>query len=129
MKNKTLGNEKQHDFPLDYAGIRKTLLLMRSVNHRVRQRIIEIIGRDHRIVVTDICHELRLDQSAVSQHLAILRQASIVKTERQGKFIFYFLNKEKLNFIQRLVQLESAQNDGLMSAFEPLKPKRTFFWQ
>jgi len=129
MKNKILAKDQQLDFPLDYAGIRKTLILLRSVNHKIRQRIIEIIGQGKRIVVTDICNGLNLDQSAVSQHLAVLRQAGVVKTERQGKFIFYFLNKERLNLIQTMVQLENSQNESLMSAFEPQKPKRNFFWQ
>ena len=129
MKNKILAKEQQLDFPLDYAGIRRTLILLRSVNHKIRQRIIEIVGQGKRIVVTDICNELNLDQSAVSQHLAVLRQAGVVKTERQGKFIFYFLNKERLNLIQTMVQLENSQNESLMSAFEPQKPKRNFFWQ
>jgi len=129
MKNKILAKEQQLNFPLDYAGIRRTLILLRSVNHKIRQRIIEIIGQGKKIVVTDICNELNLDQSAVSQHLAVLRQAGVVKTERQGKFIFYFLNKERLNLIQTMVQLENSQNESLMSAFEPQKPKRNFFWQ
>ena len=129
MKNKILAKEQQLNFPLDYAGIRRTLILLRSVNHKIRQRIIEIIGQGKKIVVTDICNELNLDQSAVSQHLAVLRQAGVVKTERQGKFIFYFLNKERLNLIQTMIQLENSQNESLMSAFEPQKPKRNFFWQ
>ena len=104
-------------------------LLLRSVNHKVRQRIIEIIGRGKKIVVTDICNELNLDQSAVSQHLAVLRQSGVVQTERQGKFIFYFLNVEKLYHIQSLVQLETIQNERLMAAFEPQGRKRHFFWQ
>lgn len=129
MKNKILAKEQQLDSPLDYAGIRKTLILLRSVNHKVRQRMIEIIGQGNKIVVTDICNELDLDQSAVSQHLAVLRQSGVVKTERKGKFIFYFLNKDRLHLIQALVQLESTQNESLMSAFEPQKQKRNFFWQ
>jgi DNA-binding transcriptional ArsR family regulator len=102
---------------------------LRSVNHKVRQRIIEIIGKGKKIVVTDICNELNLDQSAVSQHLAVLRQSGVVQTERQGKFIFYFLNVEKLYHIQSLVQLETIQNERLMAAFEPQGRKRHFFWQ
>ena len=129
MKKKILEEDGQLNFPLDYAGIRKTLILLRSVNHKVRQRIIEIIGRGKKIVVTDICNELNLDQSAVSQHLAVLRQSGVVQTERQGKFIFYFLNVEKLYHIQSLVQLETIQNERLMAAFEPQGRKRHFFWQ
>jgi DNA-binding transcriptional ArsR family regulator len=129
MKNNFLTSDQQLDFPLNYAGIRKTLVLLRSVNHNVRQRIIEIIGRGKKIVVTDICNELCLDQSAVSQHLSVLRQSGVVKTERKGKFIFYFLNHERLQLIHALVQLETTQNGHLMPSFEPQKQKRIFFWQ
>ena len=86
-------------------------------------------ARFKKIVVTDICNEMNLDQSAVSQHLAVLRQSGVVQTERRGKYIFYFLNVEKLYHIQSLVQLEAIQNERLMEAFEPQGRKRQFFWQ
>ena len=43
------------------------------------------------MTVTDIYVKLRLEQSVASQHLAILRKAGVVQTERDGKFIFYSL--------------------------------------
>jgi len=39
-----------------------------------------------------------------SQHLAILRRANVVKTERDGKFIYYSLNKERIAEIVALVE-------------------------
>jgi DNA-binding transcriptional ArsR family regulator len=53
--------------------------------------------------VTDIYVKLRLEQSVASQHLAILRRANIVITDRDGKFIHYKLNYEKLNDISKFV--------------------------
>ncbi|MBC8034868.1 MAG: helix-turn-helix transcriptional regulator, partial [Chitinophagaceae bacterium] len=49
-----------------------------------------------KLTVTEIYIQLRLEQSVASQHLAILRRAGIVKTEREGKFIFYILNSNRI---------------------------------
>ncbi|MCL4132917.1 UNVERIFIED_CONTAM: hypothetical protein GTU68_015212 [Idotea baltica] len=56
------------------------------------------------MTVTDIYIKLRLEQSVASQHLAILRRAGVVITERQGKFIYYSLNNERLDQISKLVE-------------------------
>ena len=57
-----------------------------------------------KMTVTDIYIKLRLEQSVASQHLAILRRAGVVATDRQGKFIYYSLDADRLNQISRLVE-------------------------
>ncbi|MFN7278812.1 MAG: ArsR/SmtB family transcription factor, partial [bacterium] len=44
-----------------------------------------------------------LEQSVASQHLAILRRAGIVKAERDGKFIYYRINEERVLRINEFV--------------------------
>ncbi len=104
-KNETVilkkgGSEVQ----LDYADLRKAVLVLRAVNHKLRQRIIDILENGESMTVTDIYIKLRLEQSVASQHLAILRRAGVVATDRQGKFIYYSLNKERLGQISNLVE-------------------------
>lgn len=94
---------KAADIPVDYAELRKAALVLRALNHKLRQRIIELLAENQSMTVTDIYVKLRLEQSVASQHLAILRKANVVQTERQGKFIFYSLNKERLTEIGGLV--------------------------
>ncbi len=89
---------------LDYAELRKAVLVLRSVNHKLRQRIIDLLEESGKLTVTDIYVRLRLEQSVASQHLAILRRASVVRTERHGKFIYYSIDKERLDQISRLVE-------------------------
>ena len=48
--------------------------------------------------------KLRLEQSVASQHLAILRKAGIVSTEREGKFIFYTINIPRIDSINGFVK-------------------------
>ncbi|MCB0594015.1 MAG: helix-turn-helix transcriptional regulator [Lewinellaceae bacterium] len=91
------------DIKLDYAELRKAVLVLRAVNHKLRQRIIDLLEESESMTVTDIYIKLRLEQSVASQHLAILRRAGVVNTERQGKFINYSLNRDRLAQISRLV--------------------------
>jgi DNA-binding transcriptional ArsR family regulator len=86
----------------DYANIRKALLVLRAVNHKVRQQILELLEENEKMAVNELYTKLRLEQSVTSQHLAILRRAGVVATERQGKFIYYSIDKERINSISRL---------------------------
>ena len=92
------------DIPLDYLELRKAALVLRAVNHKLRQRIIDLLEENGRMTVTDIYVKLRLEQSVASQHLAILRRAGVVQTDRQGKFIYYSLDKDRLGQISSLVE-------------------------
>lgn len=104
QKNEVVTLKKgKNDIQLDYAELRKAVLILRAINHKLRQRIIDLLEENESMTVTDIYIKLRLEQSVASQHLAILRRAGVVNTERQGKFINYSLNKERLAQISRLV--------------------------
>jgi len=94
---------------IDYGSLRKAVLVLRAVNHELRQSIIELLQETDKLTVTEIYVKLRLEQSVASQHLAILRRAGVVKTSRDGKFIYYSLSPERLGEIGNLVE-QLAQN-------------------
>ena len=52
----------------------------------------ECDGRDF-LCVNALAHRLGVTQSAVSQHLRVLRQAGLVRGERRGSFMHYSLDK------------------------------------
>ena len=87
---------------IDYADLRKAVLVLRALNHKLRQKMLDLIEENDRMTVTEIYVKLRMEQSVASQHLAILRRAGVVRTERDGKFIFYSLDKERLRQISEL---------------------------
>ena len=89
---------------LDYSELRKAVLVLRAVNHKLRQRIIDLLEENGFMTVTDIYIKLRLEQSVASQHLAILRRAGVVVTSRDGKFINYSLNADRIAQISNLVE-------------------------
>jgi DNA-binding transcriptional ArsR family regulator len=48
------------------------------------------------LCVNALAHKLGVTQSAVSQHLRVLRQAGLVRGERRGPFVHYSLDKDGL---------------------------------
>ena len=83
----------------DYVKIKKAALVLRAINHKLRQLIVKTIYDHKRITVTDLYVKLRLEQSVASQHLAILRKADIVSTVREGKYIYYTVNLDRIEEI------------------------------
>ena len=97
-------NESEALRNMDYLKIKKAALVLRALNHKLRQLILKTIDEHKRITVTELYVKLRLEQSVASQHLAILRKAEIVNTVREGKFIFYTINEERIDEINKFVQ-------------------------
>ena len=87
-----------------YHNIKKAAMVLRALNHKLRQQVIKTIHENKRLTVTQLYVKLRLEQSVASQHLAILRKAGIVSTERDGKFIFYTINFSRIEAINQFVK-------------------------
>jgi DNA-binding transcriptional ArsR family regulator len=64
-----------------------------SVDKRIE--IIELLKKEP-TSVNSLAEKLGITQSAVSQHLRVLRAAGLVTDERQGYWIYYSLNKSAL---------------------------------
>lgn len=99
--------ETNENVRLDFLHMKKSMLILRALNHKLRQQILKLLDERRKVTVTEIYIELRLEQSVTSQHLAILRRAGLVSALREGKFIYYTINykriKEVNNFVEQLV--------------------------
>lgn len=102
LSNSPEGSEQSQN--LDYNLLRKAVLVLRAVNHDLRRSIIDLLEEHKQMTVTEIYIKLRLEQSVASQHLAILRRAGIVNTHRDGKFIYYSLNKVRISEISKIIE-------------------------
>ncbi|MCB0570763.1 MAG: helix-turn-helix transcriptional regulator [Phaeodactylibacter sp.] len=71
--------------------------ILRAIAHPLRMKILEFIDRNDEINVNKIYNTLNLEQSITSQHLRILRQVGLVNTQRDGKYIHYSIDYDKLN--------------------------------
>ncbi|MEO7310902.1 MAG: metalloregulator ArsR/SmtB family transcription factor [Chitinophagaceae bacterium] len=87
---------------LDLLELKKADLVVRALNHKLRLSILKLLAEKPKSPVTSIYVKLKLEQSVASQHLAIMRRAGIVKSERDGKFIYYSINTARILEIQKL---------------------------
>ena len=62
--------------------------LFKTLSHASRIRILDAL-RNGEMTVGDIQDELKMEQSSVSQHLAILRSRDFVHSRREGTSVFY----------------------------------------
>ena len=69
-----------------------------SVDKRIE--IIELLKKEP-ISVNALAEALGITQSAVSQHLRVLKSNGFVKDERQGYWIYYSLNRDALEKCRR----------------------------
>ena len=89
---------------VDLLHSKKAAMILRALNHKLRQQIVKLIDEQQKMTVTEIYVKLRLEQSVASQHLALLRRAGIVITTREGKFIFYTVDYNRLEQINLFVE-------------------------
>lgn len=89
---------------VDLLNVKKAALILRAVNHKLRQQMLKLIDEQGKMTVTELYVKLRLEQSVASQHLAILRKAGFVKTIRDGKFIYYSVNANRMQELIRFVE-------------------------
>ena len=94
------------ELKIDFQVLRKSVLVLRAVNHKLRHEMIRLIHREGKMTVTDLYVKLRLEQSVASQHLALLRRAGVVTTSRDGKFIYYSVNTDRLQEVNYSVAHE-----------------------
>ncbi|WP_251978146.1 ArsR/SmtB family transcription factor [Salinicola avicenniae] len=94
--------------PLSDRQLAPATAALKAVANESRLRILCLLLQGERSV-TEINRELTLSQSALSQHLAVLRQENLVTTRRSSQVIFYSLNGEVAErLIQTLGELDIA---------------------
>jgi DNA-binding transcriptional ArsR family regulator len=86
---------------VDTLRLKKAALVLRAINHPLRQQFLQLLHKNERMAVTSLYVKLRLEQSVASQHLAILRRAGFVNTQKDGKQVFYSVNYARLNDVTK----------------------------
>jgi DNA-binding transcriptional ArsR family regulator len=87
----------------DALAIKKSAIILRAVNHKLRQQFVKLLLEKQSLTVTEIFTNLFLEQAVASQHLAVLRRAGFVKTKREGKLVRYSINLQRLQQVQQVI--------------------------
>lgn len=89
-----------------------TVTFAKALADETRQKIMALCCC-RLLSVGDIVAALDVGQPTVSHHLKILKNAGLVRSERQGKQVFYTLNQERLAQGCCLVAEEFAPDENI----------------
>jgi DNA-binding transcriptional ArsR family regulator len=87
---------------IEEDNLKKAALRFRAINNKLRVIILQLIHKNGSMIVQDIYKKLKIEQSVTSQHLSVLRNANLVIAKREGKFIYYAVNYQQLDFMHKL---------------------------
>ena len=78
------------------SEIKKLTKLFKALSDETRERIFELLC-EAEMNVSDICDEFHTTQPTISHHLQILKNCDLVDTRKDGKMVYYYVNKEVVN--------------------------------
>jgi len=95
--------------------------IFKALAHPIRLKIIEYLQNKEKCVC-EIFSYLKIEQSYLSKHLAILRKAGVVDVRRQGKKIFYRVRNRQVDKLftcaKEVLKEEIKEKQKLLKKFE-----------
>ncbi len=81
------------EIPPVWKDVSKTFA---ALGDEQRQRILLSFERGERLNVTQLADASTLSRPTVSHHLKILREAGVLASQKEGKEVFYWIDKANL---------------------------------
>lgn len=97
-----------------FEDIENQAVLFSALADSTRLKLIRLLARQQEpnaLCVNALAHHLGVTQSAVSQHLKVLKSAGLVKGDRRGYRIHYFINHEAMKKAKQ--QISGALPDDI----------------
>lgn len=76
--------------------------LLKALADPTRWRVVATLRR-RELCVCELCDALEMTQSSLSTHLIVLRDARVVKTRKEGRWIYYSLNPANATLVEIIV--------------------------
>jgi ArsR family transcriptional regulator len=81
-----------------YKAVREVSYLGQAIADPTRVRVVAALRRAE-LCVCDLVDALKISQSTLSGHLQVLRQTGMVVTRKEGRWVYYSLDKRKAALI------------------------------
>jgi DNA-binding transcriptional ArsR family regulator len=93
--------------------MRELTRFFRALGDETRLRLVYLLARQEpgrAMCVGRLARELGVTDSAISQHLRVLKDLGLVHAERRGYRLHYFLDSERLAAYQELVREQLGEH-------------------
>lgn len=84
---------------------------LKALSDPIRREILGML-KGGRMSAGDIVERFEVTGASISRHLSVLKEADLIRDEREGKFIFYELNTSVLEDIMLFVKNLRGDNEN-----------------
>lgn len=99
------------DFEQHKQKFQKCRKALHALGNESRQEICMILMMNSEgLRVADLVHQVNLSRSVVSHHVKVLIEAGIVKSRKEGTYIYYYLDMESRVSDQLIAYFQSVKN-------------------
>ena len=95
--------------PADYNPV----TVFKTLGDDLRLAALLLIRDQVKLCVCELTEALEVSQPKVSRHLATLRDAGLLETERRGQWVYYYLNPRLPAWVARVLD-ETAQSNRVL---------------
>jgi ArsR family transcriptional regulator len=85
--------------------------MLKAVAHPMRLSILQLLEREGKLSVNEICDKLSTEQSLTSHHLSNMKLKGILSCEREGQRILYYVKIVELSNLLRCMEACSCHFD------------------
>ena len=90
-------------------GVNATL---RALADPIRRDILNLL-KGGRMSAGEICEHFDVTGASISRHLSVLKDADLIRDEREGKFIFYEINTSVLEDVMLWITLLKGDGENV----------------
>ena len=89
--------------------------VLKALAHPARLKLVDVLSEHDEVCVCDLTDTVGSDMSTVSRHLAQLKNAGIVESEKHGQMVFYRLRVKCLTSLFSCIEsvVKCQANDQL----------------
>lgn len=87
------------------------LELFKGLSDLTRLQSLLLIHQEQELCVCELMAALELSQPKISRHLALLREAELLETQRRGQWIFYRLSSQLEGWAMAIIEQAYQQSD------------------
>ena len=84
---------------------------LRALADPVRREILNLL-KEGTLSAGEICEHFSITAAAISRHLSVLKEADLIRDQREGKFIYYTLNTSVLEDVMLWITGLKGDNDN-----------------
>lgn len=97
--------------------------VFKAISDETRLKIIDLLSSS-KLCACDILEQFSISQSTLSYHMKILSDSGLVKGEKEGSWVRYSLNQERMNEVRSFLEEITREKDYVIkSVCEPSNMK------